>query len=175
MNWQDMIGEVVSKATGADAPKQDGAQEESGQAGGGLLGSVLGTAFSSLGGTGLTDKLNSVTSFLSPEAKANFIGSALNKVGASGGDVQALLQQLGINPAIADNPDEATPEELARLSEHLQQNGDDATEDASEEQEFSDEATDIQDQAEEQGDDAETADNSDEDEVGSDPEKDDEG
>lgn len=94
---------------------------------------MIGTAFTSLGGTGRAEKLNSVTSFLSPELKADLVGSALNKIGASGADLQALLSQLGINPAIADNPEEATPEELARL----------------EEQEFSDDTTDVHEQADE--------------------------
>lgn len=175
MNLQDMIGGLVHSATGhQEAVEKDEAQAESANTSGGLLGSVLGTAFTSVGGSQLAEQFNSVTGFLSPELKANLVGSALNKIGASGADVQALLRQLGINPAIADNPEEATPDELARLSEHLQQSDDDATEEASDEQEFSDETTVTQAQAQEQGDDAEPADNSDDGDAGREAENDDE-
>ncbi len=144
MNWHDVIGGVVNKATGAETSSaQTEPQEASGLASNSLLGSVIGTAITSFKGTGLAEELNGVTSFLSPELKADLVASALDKIEASGTDVQALLSQLGINPAIANNPEEATPDELARLSEHLQQSDGDAMEESAEVQDFSDETTDV--------------------------------
>lgn len=160
MNLQDMIGSLVHSASGnQEAVEKDEAQAENSTASGGLLGSVLGTAFSSLGGSQVAEKLNSVTSFLSPELKADLVGSALTKIGVSGVEVKALLSQLGINPAVADNPEEATPEELARLAEHLQENEAAPEEENSDEQpaEFSAESSDeIEAQTEEQADEPET-------------------
>jgi hypothetical protein len=144
MNWHDVIGGVVNKATGAEtSAAQTEPQEASGLASSSLLGSVIGTAFTSFNRTGLVEELNGVTSFLSPELKADLVASALDKIGASGTDVQALLSQLGINPAISNNPEEATTDELARLSEHLQQSDDNPMEESAEVQDLSNETTDV--------------------------------
>ena len=156
MNLQDMLGGVVQSVTHQPEPTEG--QGKQANASGGMLGSVLGTAFSSLGGAQLAEKLNSVTGFLSPETKADLVGSALNKIGVSGDAAKSLLGQLGINPAVADNPEEATPEELARLSQHLQEHEDAPKEENSEEQpaEFSAESSEeIAVQTEEQADDPE--------------------
>lgn len=160
MSWTDMVGGLVQSVTHQPETTEQEPGEQ-GKAEGGLLGSVLGTAFSSLDGAQLAEKVNSVTGFLSPELKANLVGSALDKIGVSGGAARSLLEQLGINPAVADNPEEATPEEMARLAEHLQTN--------EEEPEFAAEATDQQEaQADESGDETESEDNSDEREAGND-------
>ena len=120
MNLQNMVGGLVHSATeNQKAVEKDGAETANASAG---LGSVLETAFFSLVGSQLAGKLDSVTGFLSPELKANLVGSALNKIAVSGVEMKSLLGQLGINPAVIDNPETATPEELARLSEHLQGN-----------------------------------------------------
>ncbi len=163
MGLQDMLGGFVHSATGnQEAVEKDGAQAESANASGGLLGSVLGTAFSSLGGSQLAGKLDSVTGFLSPELKANLVGSALNKIGVSSVEVKSVLGQLGINPAVADNPEAATPDELARLAEHLQEHEDAPEAETSDEQpaEFSAESSEeIAVQTEEQATEPETEDN----------------
>ncbi len=163
MGLQDTIGGFVHSATGhQEAVEKDGAQAESANASGGLLGSVLGTAFSSLGGSQVAEKLDSVTGFLSPELKADLVGSALSKIGASGVEMKSLLGQLGINPAVAHNPEAATPEELALLSQHLQENKEAPEAETSDEQpaEFSAESSEeIAVQTEEQATEPEIEDN----------------
>lgn len=163
MSLQEMIGGLVHSAMGhQEAVEKDGVQAESANASSGLLGSALGTAFSSFGGSQLAGKLDSVTGFLSPELKADLVGSALSKIGASGVEVKSLLGQLGINPAVADNPEAATPDELARLAEHLQEPEDAPEAETSDEQpaEFSAESSEeIAVQTEEQATEPETEDN----------------
>lgn len=154
MNLQDILVGVVSAATGT--VNQSEAETEKETASGGFLGSAWSAAFSSVGGAQLADKLNSVTGFLSPELKADLVGTALNKIRASGTDVKSLLAQLGINPIIADNPDEATPEELAQLSEHLHERGEEINGESFVAQEFRPPVTA---QADEQGEEVEAEDN----------------
>ncbi len=107
MGWQDMVGGLVEQVTG----KKDG-EEEKGE-GGGLLG-MAGSLLGSLGGD-----------------KQQLLSQLTDKLGASGVDVNSLLEKLGINP------DEATDEDLEKLASHAQGDESEASEESSEASDFS--------------------------------------
>ena len=109
MSLQGMLGGLIEQVTGNSHPAPEAGKEA---VEGGTSRGLLGAAVSALGGAQLTERLNQATSFLAPEQKSELVGGLLGKLGVSGTGAQALLQQLGINPAVADNPHEATPEEL---------------------------------------------------------------
>lgn len=124
MSWQNALGGLLNQVTAQQAESTSEAAEapEANAAGGGLLGSVLGAAATALssGSGSITDRLNQVMGLLPPEQKREMVDGLLGKLGVSGASAQALLQQLGINPAVADDPHAATPEELARLAQHAE-------------------------------------------------------
>ncbi|MBI3425921.1 MAG: hypothetical protein HY011_23575 [Acidobacteria bacterium] len=133
MGWQDTLGGLVNQVTSKQQASETTSTEaaagtETGTESG-LLGSVLGAAVTSLGGAPLAERLNQATSFLAPEQKRELVGGLLGRLGVSGAGAQALLQQLGINPAVADDPHDATPEELARLAQHAADNSETTADD----------------------------------------------
>lgn len=50
------------------------------------------------------------------------VSSLLGSLGNSGVDIQGLLSQLGISPAVAENPGQATPDEVAAITAHAHEN-----------------------------------------------------
>ena len=122
MDWET-IGGLVNQVTGK---KNEGDEEgaENNQAensGGGLLGLVS----SALGGGNkqqlIGQLLGNLTS-IGSDQRAGVVGSLLSGLGASGVNVQSLLNQLGINPEVADNPEAASHEDLEKLAAHVQEN-----------------------------------------------------
>lgn len=91
MGWQDTVGGLVDQVSG----KKDGEAEK---ADGGLLG-MAGSLMGSLGGD-----------------KQQMLSQLTDKLGASGVDVNSLLEKLGINA------DEATDEDLEKLASQAQAN-----------------------------------------------------
>ena len=89
MGWQDMVGGLVDQVSG----NKDGEEEKTD---GGLLG-MAGSLVGSLGGD-----------------KPQMLSQLTDKLGASGVDVNSLLEKLGINP------DEATDEDLEKLASQAQ-------------------------------------------------------
>jgi hypothetical protein len=89
MGWQDTVGGLVDQVSGSkegEAEKTDG----------GLLG-MAGSLMGSLGGD-----------------KQQMLSQLTDKLGASGVDVNSLLEKLGINP------DEATDEDFEKLAAQAQ-------------------------------------------------------
>ena len=91
MGWQDMVGGLVNQVTG-NKENEEGENKEGG------LGGLLGMAGSLLGD------------------KQAALGQVMGKLGASGVDVNSLLEKLGINP------DDASDEDLEKLASHVQEN-----------------------------------------------------
>lgn len=123
MDWQNMIGGLISQYTsgqGATSPQE--AHEHYDQIASavptGVLGSVIGPALSSLGGQQVMERVFNSATEMNPQQRSGLVGSLLNGFNSSGADVPSLLGQLGINPAVADNPHEASPEEVAKLAAH---------------------------------------------------------
>ena len=98
MSWQDMVGGLVNQVTGNKDEEKEG---------GGLLG-MAGSLLGALGGD-----------------KQQVLGQLMGKLSASGVDVNALLEKLGINP------DEASDEDLERLASHVQENAEETPAEAS--------------------------------------------
>jgi hypothetical protein len=125
MDLKDVIGGLLNQ-TGSNADKQSEEGQNSGE-GANPLGSIL----TSLGGGGglLSQILGSVAAGDS-EQRGGLVGSILSGLGSSGVDLPSLLQQLGINPEVADNPEAASHEDLTKLATHAQENAPDVLQSA---------------------------------------------
>lgn len=84
------------------------------------LGNVIGPALASLGAGQLQQGVANSAAQMSPDQRGGLVGSLLGGLGSSGMNVGSLLGQLGINPAVASNPQSATPQETATLAAHAQ-------------------------------------------------------
>jgi hypothetical protein len=91
----------------------------------GILGSSIGSALKSLAVQQVEQHILNSASQMSPEQRGGLMQSLLNGLTSSGGDVSSILSQLGINQSVADNPQDASPEDVAALAAHTHQNNPD--------------------------------------------------
>jgi hypothetical protein len=126
MDWQNMIGDLLNQyMSGQGATSRQEARAHYDQIADAVptdvLGSVIGPALSSLGGQQVMERVFNSATEMNPEERSGLVRSLLNGFGSSGIDLTSLLGQLGINPGVADNPQEASPEEVAKLATHAQE------------------------------------------------------
>jgi hypothetical protein len=91
----------------------------------GVLGSAIGPALSSLAVEEIQQHIFNSASQMSPAQRGGFVQSIMGGLASSGGNVSSILSQLGISPSVADNPQDASPEDVAALAAHTQQNSPD--------------------------------------------------
>jgi hypothetical protein len=70
----------------------------------------------------VSETVSGLASELNSGQRGGLVGSILSGLGSAGVDVQSLLNRLGVNPQVADNPGQATPEEAAALAVHAHEN-----------------------------------------------------
>jgi len=126
MGWQDLLGGVLNQyATGA-APAQEDAHAHFDQIASAvpsdMLGSVIGPALGSLATPDVMQQVLSSATQMNPDQRGSLMGSLLSGLTSQGGDTTSLLNQLGINSAVAKDPSSATPEEIAALAAHAHEN-----------------------------------------------------
>ena len=103
MNLQEMIGGLVNQVSGNQP-------------------STVGAALSSLGADKIGELVGGSAGEMSSEQRGQMAGSLLSGFSASGIDLQSLLGKLGVNSAVADNPEQASPEDVAALAAHAHEN-----------------------------------------------------
>ena len=86
------------------------------------LGSVIGPALQSLEAGQAQQGIANSTQQMTPAQRGGLMQQLLGGFGNSGANVGSLLSQLGINQAVAGNPQSATPDEVATLASHAQAN-----------------------------------------------------
>ncbi len=86
------------------------------------LAGAIGPALAGLGAGQLQQGVASSAAQMSPDQRGGLVGTLLGGLGSSGMNIGSLLGQLGINQAVATNPQSATPEETAKLAAHAQAN-----------------------------------------------------
>jgi hypothetical protein len=86
------------------------------------LGAVIGPALQSLGMGQAQQGITNSAQQMTPAQRGGLMGQLLGAFGNSGVNTGSLLSQLGINPAVASNPQSATPQEVAALASHAQAN-----------------------------------------------------
>lgn len=82
----------------------------------------FGAALPSLNSSQVSETVSNLASELDSGQRGGLVGSMLSGLSSYGVDVQSVLSKLGINPQVADNPEQATPEEAAALAAHAHEN-----------------------------------------------------
>ena len=105
----DQLGGLLSNVMGGNLNEQDthAHYDQIAQAvPQSTLGSAIGPALAGLESGDLQQRVSNSAGQMSPDQRGNL--------------VQSLLGQLGINQGVANNPQSATPDEVAKLAAHAQ-------------------------------------------------------
>lgn len=86
-----------------------------------VLGSVIGPALSSLGTQEVQTRVLNSTNEMTPPIRGQFLQRLLTAVTGAGADPTAMLSQLGLDPNIARQPEQASPAEVAKVAAHVQE------------------------------------------------------
>ena len=86
------------------------------------LGAAIGPALQALGVGGAQQGIANSAQQMTPGQRGGLMQQLLGGLGSSGVNVGSVLSQLGINQSVANNPQSATPEEVAALASHAQAN-----------------------------------------------------
>jgi hypothetical protein len=86
-----------------------------------VLAPVIGPALSSLGGQQVEERVRNSASEMSESVRGQFVQQLLSAVSGAGLNLPSLLNQLGISPVVARQPQRATPDEVGKLAAHVQQ------------------------------------------------------
>jgi hypothetical protein len=86
-----------------------------------LLGSVIGPALASLGQQQVQERIYNSATEMDQQQRGSFVQTLLSGFLSSGVNIPSLLGQLGIGQQVADNPYDATPDDVAKLATHAQQ------------------------------------------------------
>ncbi len=84
------------------------------------LGSAIGPALAGLESGDLQQRVGNSAAQMSPDQRGNLVQTLLGGLGSSGMNIGSLLGQLGVNQGVANNPQSATPDEVAKLAAHTQ-------------------------------------------------------
>ncbi len=85
----------------------------------------MGPALQALGGDEAQKRIATSAEQMTPEQRGGLMQQLLSGFSSSGMNVGSLLSQLGINQGVANNPQSATPDEVATLAGHAQANNPD--------------------------------------------------
>jgi len=91
-----------------------------------VLGSVIGPALSSLGRDEVHERILNSATEMTPSIRGQFFDTLLNAIGSNGGNVASILNQLGIDQSVMNRPQQASPEDVAKVAAHAQQTHPDA-------------------------------------------------
>jgi len=84
-----------------------------------VLGSAIGPALSSLGREQVQERIGNSASEMTPTLRGQFLQALLNAVGGGGGSYASILSQLGIDGSVATNPQQASPDDVAKVAAHV--------------------------------------------------------
>ena len=90
-----------------------------------VLASTIGPALGSLESGQLLEQIRKSTAAMSPEQRGTLLNTLLNGLASSGLDLGPLLGQAGVPAAVEQNPQAATPEDVAKVAAYAQQNNPD--------------------------------------------------
>lgn len=86
------------------------------------LASVIGPAFGSLPVDQIETRVRNSATEMTPQQRGGFLETLLGGLGsAQGGGLRKVLEQIGVSPRIADDPQQATPEEVGKVAAYAKQ------------------------------------------------------
>ncbi len=89
------------------------------------LGAAIGPALSSLDNGEVQERVRNSAQQMNPEQRGGITQALLGALGGGalgggmgGGALGGILSQLGVSPAVASNPQSATPDDISKLAGH---------------------------------------------------------
>lgn len=89
------------------------------------LGAAIGPAMSNMESGDVQQRVANSAAQMNPQQRGNLLQTLLGGLGGSGGNLGGMLSQLGIDPSVQNNPQNASPEDLGRVAAHAQTNSPD--------------------------------------------------
>jgi hypothetical protein len=123
MGFLDEIGGMLQQYTGGGNINPDQARRDydaiANTVPQNVLGSVIGPALASLGRQEVQTRIFNSATEMTPSVRGQFVERLLSAAGGSGANITAMLSQLGVNPNIAKAPEQASPDEVAKVAAHV--------------------------------------------------------
>ena len=125
MDFMGQLGGLLNQYASGGATDRQQARNDFDQVAGAvpkdLLGSMIGPALNSLSGDQVQERVRNAASEMTPQERGGLLGNLLGGLGSSGIDLGSLLGRLGVNPEVARNPEQASPEDVARVAAHAKE------------------------------------------------------
>jgi hypothetical protein len=86
-----------------------------------VLGSVIGPALSSLGAGEVEQRIRNSAEQMGPSTRSQFLQKLLNAIGSGGGNTASVLSQVGVDPSLAQQPERASADDVARVAAQVHQ------------------------------------------------------
>ena len=120
MDFMQQLGGLLNQYAGGGATDKQQARNDFDQVAGlvpkDLLGSLIGPALSSLGGDQVQERVRNAASEMTPQERGGLLGTLLGGLRSSGVDLGQFLSGLGINAGVADRPEQASPDDIAKVA-----------------------------------------------------------
>lgn len=120
MDFMQQLGGLLNQYAGGGATDRQQARNDFDQVAGAvpkdLLGSMIGPALGSLGGDQVQERVRNAASEMTPQERGGLLGTLLGGLKASGIDLGSFLGGIGVNAGVADRPEEATPDDIAKVA-----------------------------------------------------------
>lgn len=86
------------------------------------LASAIGPALETLPVDQIETRVRNSATEMTPQERGGFLETLLGGLGASqGGGLRTILEQIGVSPRVAENPQKATPEEVGKVAAYAKQ------------------------------------------------------
>ena len=127
MNFMEQIGGLLNAyASGSGATNRQEAHDHYDQISSAVpldvLASVIGPALGSLGTSQVQERVFNSATEMSPQQRGGLMESLLGGLMGSGANLPGLLNSLGIGQSVIDDPQSASPEDVAKLAAHAHEN-----------------------------------------------------
>lgn len=87
------------------------------------LASAIGPALETLPVDQIETRVRNSATEMTPQERGGFLETLLGGLGAAsqGGGLRTVLEQIGVSPRVAENPQKATPEEVGKVAAYAKQ------------------------------------------------------
>lgn len=120
MDFMQQLGGLLNQYAGGGATDRQQARNDFDQVAGmvpkDLLGSLIGPALGSLGGDQVQERVRNAASEMTPQERGGLLGTLLGGLRSSGIDLGSFLGGLGVDAGVANNPEQASPDDIARVA-----------------------------------------------------------
>ena len=86
-----------------------------------VLASVIGPALGSLPPEQIETRVRNSATEMTPQQRGGFLETLLGGLGAQSGGLRSVLEQIGVSPQVAENPQQATPEDVGKVAAYAKQ------------------------------------------------------